>query len=556
VVAARGLTRSAPIFETRAEELKRYVSFSDADAALLRSFRDVAAPHFERIAQEFYDRIRQHEEAHAVFTDEAQIARLQRSLVQWMDRLFCGVYDEAYFAAISQIGRVHVKVGLPQRYMFAAMALIRTSLTQVAERQPSHGARLVATLSSLLDLELAIMLESYRDDFVARIQHVERSERKAVDASLARTEHRYVNAVELAHVLILGLDAGARIQLYNREAERVTGFARDEVLGRTMLDVLTIDEDGGGQQLREQLACFTEPRADAPASAAAIETVVRTRSGHARVVSWQLAYAPSEGDDVCIFVLGRDITAEQALLARTQQQEKLAAIGTLAAGLAHEIRNPLNGAQLHVTFLARSLRKGNAGPELLETVAVVADEITRLGALVTEFLAFARPRPLQIKPLSVHGLLERVAQLVAPAPGRRPEIAVDTPGTPIEIQADGPKLEQVLLNLTQNAIEALAGAPGGRVILRARRQPRTVTVEVEDNGPGIAPETPIFDAFFSTKPQGTGLGLSISHRIVTDHGGTLDVDSRGGRTVFRVVLPIDGPPPSARTALMEPVETY
>ena len=164
MVAARGLTRSAPIFETRAEELKRYVSFSDADAALLRSFRDVAAPHFERIAQEFYDRIRQHEEAHAVFTDEAQIARLQRSLVQWMDRLFCGVYDEAYFAAISQIGRVHVKVGLPQRYMFAAMALIRTSLTQVAERQPSHGARLVATLSSLLDLELAIMLESYRDD--------------------------------------------------------------------------------------------------------------------------------------------------------------------------------------------------------------------------------------------------------------------------------------------------------------------------------------------------------------------------------------------------------
>jgi truncated hemoglobin YjbI len=125
--------------ETRAEELKRYVAFSAEDAALLRGFHGVAAPHFERIAQEFYDRIRQHEEAHAVFTGEDQIARLQRSLVKWMDRLFGGDYDEAYFATIEQIGRVHVKVGLPQRYMFAAMALIRSSLTQLAERQPSDG---------------------------------------------------------------------------------------------------------------------------------------------------------------------------------------------------------------------------------------------------------------------------------------------------------------------------------------------------------------------------------------------------------------------------------
>jgi PAS domain S-box-containing protein len=394
------------------------------------------------------------------------------------------------------------------------------------------------------------MLESYRDDFITRIQHVERSERRALDASLVRTEHRYINAVELAHVLILGLDVRGQIQLFSREAERVTGFARDEVLGRPLLSIV---DDDDSQALRTQLASFAQVQAgaDAPADAVPIETLVRTRSGNLRVILWRLSYAPSDGDDVCIFALGRDITDEKALLARTQQQEKLAAIGTLAAGLAHEIRNPLNGAQLHVTFLARSLKRANTNPELLATVAVVADEITRLGTLVTEFLAFARPRPLQVRPLAVHTLLERVSQLVAPRPGQPPEIKVDVPGSSLEIKADGPKLEQVLLNLTQNAIEALAGAPDGRVVLRARRQPRTVTVEVEDNGPGIADETPIFDAFFSTKPQGTGLGLSISHRIVTDHGGTLDVDSRSGRTIFRMVLPIDGPPPGARTAPVE-----
>ena len=551
--------RSTPPSETRAEELKRYVAFSAEDAALLRGFHDLAAPHFERIAQEFYDRIRLHEGAHAVFTGEAQIARLQRSLVQWMHRLFCGTYDEAYFAAIAQIGRVHVKVGLPQRYMFTAMALIRSSLAQIAEAQATDGARVAATVSCLLDLELAIMLESYSDDLIDRLQHVERSERLALGASLARTEHRYINAVELAHALIVGLDAHGQIRLFNREAERVTGFARDEVLGQTMLEALTIDDAGDGARLRELLAGYADtPGAaagpkPAPELAAPLETLVRTRSGHTRVILWQLSYAPSDGDDVCVFAMGRDATAERAEQARTQQQEKLAAIGTLAAGLAHEIRNPLNGAQLHVTYLSRSLKRLGVHPELVETAGVVADEITRLGTLVTEFLAFARPKPLQVRPVGVRPLLERIAQLAAPRPDQAVAIILDLPGTPLEIQADGAKLEQVLLNLTNNALEALAGVAGGRVILRARRQPHTVILEVEDNGPGVAAETPIFDAFFSTKPQGTGLGLSISHRIVTDHGGSLDFESRSGRTVFRVVLPIDGPPSGARPS---PVESH
>ncbi|WP_434423374.1 protoglobin domain-containing protein [Nannocystis pusilla] len=545
--------------ETRFEELKRYVAFSAEDAALLRGFRDVASPHFVRIAQEFYDRIRQHEDAHAVFTGEAQIARLQRSLVQWMERLFGGCYDEAYFDGTAKIGRVHVKVGLPQRYMFTAMALIRSSLIRLADGSPPGGRAVVDAISRLLDLELAIMLESYRDDFVARLQHVERLERQALGASLARTEHRYINAVELAHVLIVGLDARGAILLFNQEAERVTGFARDEVLGRTLPEALSIGESADGDALRTVLAEFaaTPPvppggEADAPAPPSlpnalrnyVLDTRIRTRAGQMRTLLWNLTYAPARGDDVCVFAIGRDTTDEQAMLARTKQQEKLAAIGTLAAGLAHEIRNPLNGAQLHVTYLSRSLKKSGAHPELIETVAVVADEITRLGGLVSEFLAFARPKPLLVKAVTVQTLLERTAQMAsAQATQHDVTLALDVPPSPLTLVADGAKLEQVLLNLAQNAIEAIANdGRAGRVTVRARRQPQTVTIEVEDDGPGIPPGTPIFDAFFSTKAQGTGLGLSISHRIVTDHGGSLDVDSRSGCTIFRLVLPIDGPP--------------
>jgi signal transduction histidine kinase len=265
-------------------------------------------------------------------------------------------------------------------------------------------------------------------------------------------------------------------------------------------------------------------------------------------VLWQLSYAPSQGDEVCIFALGRDITDEKALYARTQQQEKLAAIGTLAAGLAHEIRNPLNGAQLHVTYLSRSLKKADAHPELSETVAVVADEITRLGTLVTEFLAFARPRPLQIRPVSAQALLERVSQL-APAGEHATPIVLDVPPAAIELLADAAKLEQVLLNLTQNAVDAIAGAAGGQVVLRARRQPRTVTIEVEDNGPGIEPRhrARIFERFYrvdkgrSREVGGTGLGLAIVKHLAEAMDGAVGVGPATPQgSIFWVVLGAPG----------------
>ena len=536
----------APPTETRFAEMKRYVGFSADDAAILAEFRDVAAPHFERIAQEFYDQIRVHEEAHAVFTGEAQIARLQRSLVRWMERVFGGVYDEAYFAETTVIGRVHIKVGLPQRYMLTAMALIRLSLMELAEASGPQGSRIARAICRLLDLELAIMLESYRDDSIARIQEVERLEKEALGRSLAQTQHRYINAVELARVLIVGLDGAGVVRLWNHEAERVTGYGRDEALGRPLLAILGVDPDGEGATVRGLFAEFAAVGTDASQSdRPAIEMAICTRAGHARVLRWHFTHAPVHDDDVSVFALGRDITDERAQQERIKQQDRLAAIGTLAAGLAHEIRNPLNGAQLHVTELDLALRDLAGGADLLETVHVIRDEIRRLGGLVTEFLDFARPRPLQVKPVVIQELLARTTQLVtAQAQAHHVAVTVDAPPGPVELQADPAKLEQVLLNLAQNAIDALP--EGGHVVLRARRQPRTVTVEVEDDGPGIPPGTPIFDAFFSTKPHGTGLGLSITHRIVTDHGGSIDVETLTGRTLFRVVLPIAGPPTPSR----------
>lgn len=518
--------------ETRFQELKRYVRLDERDGRLLRELGELARPELPRIAEEFYDRIREHEDAHAVLTGEEQIQRLQRSLVSWLSRVLSGTYDEQYHEQTSIIGRVHVRIGLPQRYMLTAMALIRVELLRIADR--ALGAAAGPTRDALvrvLDLELAIMLEAYKDSFVARLEQVARQERRDLGDALAQAEQRYVSAVELAGVVIVGLDRQGCIQLFNREAERVTSYARDEVLGKPFIDALGV-EDGDGEFSRH----LAQASAEGGVRHRVLEACIRTRAGKLRDVIWNVS-STSEADGVVVLATGRDVTDEKAKEERSRQNERLAAIGTLAAGLAHEIRNPLNGAQLHLSFLRRAITRKDSAQEMLEATNVVGDEITRLANLVTEFLDFARPRPPELKPTSLVKILEHACGLVEPAAqAAGVHITCDLPSSDVEFPADPAKLTQVLLNLLNNAVEA-----GGKAVrLRGRRGPRQVFIDVEDDGPGLpSPDAPIFDAFYSTKEGGTGLGLAITHRIVTDHRGTIDVNSRPGKTSFNIALPLE-----------------
>ena len=510
--------------------------FNERDAELLVAFGQTASPEFPRIAREFYERIREHSEAHEVFTGEEQIQRLQRSLIAWLKRVCSGTYDEAYHEQTAQIGKVHVKIGLPQRYMLTAMALIRASLLRIADRDATtEAAATREALNRVLDLELAIMLETYKDSFVERIRHVAHQEQIDMGNALARAEHRYVKAVELASVLIIGLDAKGNIQLFNREAERVTGYARDEVIGKPFLSSLTV------QDLKGELPAQLSAGLQGAVAFQWVEATLGMRSGRPRDIVWNLSFAGEQaGDDIVLFAVGRDITDAHAMAERTRQAEKLAALGTLAAGLAHEIRNPLNGAQLHISFLERAIKKQASERDMLEATRVVGDEIKRLANLVTEFLDFARPKPLQRNGVNLGKLCEHAVTMASTQAEKvHVTLTCDLPSAELTIQADQAKLLQVLLNLLGNAIDA-AGTKEGSVVLRVRRLPRSALIDVEDDGPGLpSPDAPIFDAFFSTKEGGTGLGLAITHRIVTDHGGSIDVTSVPGKTEFKVILPLD-----------------
>jgi signal transduction histidine kinase len=165
--------------ETVFAELKRYVLFDEADEAALRDLHVTAAPRFEAVAEVFYQRILDHDEARkALAGGESQVGHLKVTLVAWMDRLLKGPWDQAYWDDRYKIGRVHVRIGLPQHYMFGAMNVVRAELTRIAFERFSVDRERMNTvrnaLGKILDLELAIMLHTYRDDLLAQQARVER----------------------------------------------------------------------------------------------------------------------------------------------------------------------------------------------------------------------------------------------------------------------------------------------------------------------------------------------------------------------------------------------
>ena len=230
--------------------------------------------------------------------------------------------------------------------------------------------------------------------------------------------------------------------------------------------------------------------------------------------------------------------AEEAV----RRSDRLAALGQLSAGLAHELRNPLGTIKASSEMLARAVAAENEVAR--EVSGFIASEVDRCNSLITRFLQFARPLHLQLEKADLAQVLDRA---ITAAERETPGIAVyrnyapEIPPFPL----DAALLERVFYNLVLNA--AQASAPGGAVTVKTRAAEGTAEVAVIDRGAGIDPQhlETIFNPFFTTKPDGVGLGLAIVSKIVDEHGGKISVESELGKgSVFRVQLPMEGPAPS------------
>jgi len=221
--------------------------------------------------------------------------------------------------------------------------------------------------------------------------------------------------------------------------------------------------------------------------------------------------------------------------AQIQRSKRLAALGEMAAGIAHEIRNPLAAIQLYVAVLQEDLPRDTPGAAIAGKVAVA---VRGLEAIVCDVLSFARELKPRHRLLDVEATLRRVVEAHAPAiAAGGVEVNFDLPESQPALIADADLLHQALLNLVRNSVDAMVSG-GGRLTLGVHADGATVVFTVRDTGPGIAESDidRIFNPFFTTRSTGTGLGLAIVHRIVDVHGGTICVHNNNG-AVFQLALP-------------------
>jgi signal transduction histidine kinase len=252
------------------------------------------------------------------------------------------------------------------------------------------------------------------------------------------------------------------------------------------------------------------------------------------------SYRISDGEQAGGAVLAlRNLEPVRALKSLVTYSQKLAALGRLTSGVAHEVKNPLNAMRIHLELLKTRLAGGP--PAARENLHVIGEEILRLDRVVQGFLKFVRPQELHLAPVDAGALLEEVARLMAPeASSAGARLVLDVaPGLP-PVAGDQELLQQAFTNLAANAFQAMPN--GGTVTLGARRGPDgSVELRVGDEGVGVAPEDvdKIFRLYYTTKPEGSGIGLSMVYRIVQMHEGRIDVESAIGRgTTMTVTLPV------------------
>lgn len=330
------------------------------------------------------------------------------------------------------------------------------------------------------------------------------------------------------------------VTLMNPAAEEITGRSRRQMLGSSFAEAFSSEP---------VLVDMVERTAASGVSLSDQDNVVLAPSG--RVIPANATTFPllrPDGEAIGVILTLRDLMSIRELEAAVRQADRLSTLGTLAAGLAHEVKNPLGGIKGAAQLLEREL---DPDSDLLEYPRVMIKEAERIDRIIRQLLDLASPRGPRYQPVNLHMVLGDIILLQREAAGSR-EVAISTgfdPSIP-PIMADEAQLTQVFLNLIRNAIEAMHD--GGRITITSRvlaeyhltrneSRSRMVAVEVADTGPGIALENlpKVGTPFFSTKDGGTGLGLAICQKIVAEHRGMLKIDSKPGQgTRISVLLPL------------------
>ncbi len=380
--------------------------------------------------------------------------------------------------------------------------------------------------------------------------------RQQTERALVESERRYRLVAENASDVIWVRDLDLNLTYVSPSAARLHGFSVEEIMAQPATDAVTPESLAAAlQQLREVLELEGQM---SPFESRTLDLEMKRKDGSSVWVESKVSVLRDEhGRPTGLLGVSRDVTErrqaaanERRLQGQLAQSEKLAAMGELLAGVAHELNNPLS-VVLGYASVVRQMAKGGAIADRVDKIRVAAERCARI---VRNFLMLARQHPPARERVDLNQLIRETLEILAyPLRVDNVEVVLDLADGLPELWADPHQLQQVMTNLVTNAHQAMRGVTEPRrLTLKSGVEPAAgvVTLEATDTGPGIPAdvERRLFEPFFTTKPvgQGTGLGLSICKGIVESHGGTVQVEGRPGRGArFLICLPAGGPAPAA-----------
>ncbi|RPH49222.1 MAG: PAS domain-containing sensor histidine kinase [Desulfobacteraceae bacterium] len=392
--------------------------------------------------------------------------------------------------------------------IFVGLDMSAVEEARIADMKHSVIMGIVLLLIGFAGIALLFMAQSY----------------KSAKASLLRIKAFSDHLVEKMPIGLIAVDKNKKIALSNNTAGSIlalsspdiSGKGADEILPAALWKIISALEDRKGI-IETEIECLLNDGKAVPLEVSATELKDET------------------GNFLGYIILFKDLSEVRSLRREVARSQRLASLGSLAAGVAHEIRNPLSSIKGFAVYFSERQKK----EEDKQIAAIMIQEVDRLNRVVSQLVELARPVSVSKMPVSLRTIIENSLKLMErDASEKKIEINTSFTTEELEIPIDGDRISQVLLNLYLNAIEAMG--KGGRLTVEFSRGEGGAIIKVSDTGSGIGEKDlpHVFDPYFTTKTTGTGLGLSIVHNIIEAHDGKITVESRPGEgTAFTIILP-------------------